>query len=134
MAVAQPALEVAISRRDSLKSFARTVAARYPPPAQLAFWGDTIRAVAVYVGRPMPTFRRRADLVPGLALVASEPAMRDLLGAGVVGFPMLSAEGRLGNVARGRVVLLEIATGRDLVSGSGHELLSSSAFFTLAAV
>jgi len=57
MAVAQPALEVAISRRDSLKSFARTVAARYPPPAQLAFWSDTIRAVAVYVGRPMPTFR-----------------------------------------------------------------------------
>ena len=114
MAVAQPALEVAISRRDSLKSFARTVAARYPPPAQLAFWGDTIRPVAVYVGRPMPTFRRREDLAPGLALVASEPAMRDVLGAGVVGFPMLSAEGRLGNVARGRVVLLEIATGRDL--------------------
>ena len=112
MAVAEPALEAAISRRDSLKPFASSVAARYPPPARLAFWGDTIRPVAVYVGRPMPTFRRRADLAPGLALVGSEPAMRRLLDAGVVGFPMLSAEGRLGNVARGRVMLLEVATDR----------------------
>jgi len=123
MAAGQPALEAAISQRDSLKPFASAVAARYPPPAQLAFWGDTIRPIAVYVGRPMPTFRRRADLVPGVALVASEPAMRDLLGAGVVGFPMLSAEGRVGNVARGRVVLLEIARGRDLVSRTLVSLL-----------
>jgi len=41
--------------------------------------------------------------------LGSEAAMRGLLDAGVVGFPMLSAEGRLGNVARGRVMLLEIA-------------------------
>ena len=112
MAVAQPALEAAISRRDSLKPFASGVAARYPPPARLAFWGDTIRPVAVYVGRPMPTFRRRADIAPGLALVGSEAAMRRLLDAGVVGFPVLSAEGRLGNVARGRIMLLEVATDR----------------------
>src|SRR5207245_10700745 len=31
MAVAEPALEAAISRRDSLKPFASSVAARYPP-------------------------------------------------------------------------------------------------------
>ena len=112
MAVAQPALEAAISRRDSLKPFASGVAARYPPPARLAFWGDTIRPVAVYVGRPMPTLRRREDIAPGLALVGSEAAMRQLLDAGVVGFPMLSAEGRLGNAARGRIMLLEVATDR----------------------
>ena len=109
MAAGQPALEAAISQRDSLKPFARAVAARYPPPAALAFWRDPIRPVAVYVGRPVPTYRRREELAPGLALMGSEPAMWDLLGAGVVGFPMLSAEGRLGNVARGRVMLLEIA-------------------------
>ncbi len=113
MAVAQPALEAAISRRDSLKPFASGVAARYPPPARLAFWGDTIRPVAVYVGRPMPTLRRREDIAPGLALVGSEAAMRRLLDAGVVGFPVLSAEGRLGNVARGRVMLLEVASGSE---------------------
>src|SRR6266516_2369518 len=44
--------------------------------------------------------------------LGSEEAMRGLLEAGVVGFPMLSAESQLGNVARGRVMLLEIATGR----------------------
>ena len=110
MAAGQPALEAAISRRDSLKPFAAAVAARYPPPAPLAFWGEPIRPVAVYVGRPMPALRRREDLAPGLALVGSEPGLRALLAAGVVGFPMLSAEGRLGNVARGRVMLLEIAT------------------------
>src|SRR5439155_1258235 len=36
----------------------------------------------------------------------------------VVGFPTLSAEGRLGNVARGRVVLLEVAAGRATAVGS----------------
>ncbi len=110
MASGQPALEAAISRRDSLKPFAAAVAARYPPPTPLAFWGEPIRAVAVYVGRPMPALRRREELAPGLALVGSEPGLRALLAAGVVGFPMLSAEGRLGNVARGRVMLLAIAT------------------------
>src|SRR5439155_623242 len=69
MAAGQPALEAAISQRDSLKPFARAVAARYPPPAALAFWRDPIRPVAVYVGRPLPTYRRREELLPGLALV-----------------------------------------------------------------
>jgi len=118
MAAGQPALEAAISQRDSLKPFARAVAARYPPPAALAFWRDPIRPVAVYVGRPLPTYRRREELLPGLALVGSEPALRDLQRAGVVGFPTLSAEGRLGNVARGRVVLLEVAAGRATAVGS----------------
>ena len=108
MAAGQPALEAAISRRDSLKVFAAAVAARYPAPAPLAFWQETIRPVAVYVGRPMPTLRRREDCAPGLALVGSEPALRGLLAAGVTGSPVLSAEGRLGNIARGRVLLLEV--------------------------
>ena len=112
MAAGQVALEAAVSRRDSLAPFARAAAARYPPPARLAFWGESIRPVAVYVGRPMPTLRRSEQLAPGLALVGSEPAMRGLSDSGVVGYPMFSAEGRLGNVARGRVILLEIVTGR----------------------
>src|SRR5207249_1614579 len=126
MAAGQPALEAAISQRDSLKPFARAVAARYPPPAALAFWRDPIRAVAVYVGRPLPTYRRREELLPGLALVGSEPALRDLLRAGVVGFPTLSAEGRLGNVARGRVVLLEVAAGRATAVGSSRSPSSAA--------
>jgi hypothetical protein len=120
MAVGQPALEAAISRRDSLRPFAAAVAARYPAPARLAFWKEAIRPVAVYVGRPMPTLRGRAELTPGLALVGSEPVLWGLLDAGVVGFPMRSAEGRVGNLAQGRVLLVEIgpaaATPLDLTS------------------
>ena len=112
MAAGQPALEAAVSRRDSLKLFASAVAARYPPPAPLAFWRDPIRPVAVYVGRPMPTLRRPEDVTPGLALVGSEPALWRLLDAGVNAFPMLEAEGRVGNITRGRVMLMEIAPRR----------------------
>ena len=112
MAAGQPALEAAVSRRDSLKLFASAVAARYPPPAPLAFWRDPIRPVAVYVGRPMPTLRQPEDVTPGLALVGSEPALWRLLDAGVIGFPMLEAEGRVGNITRGRVMLMEIAPRR----------------------
>jgi 4-amino-4-deoxy-L-arabinose transferase-like glycosyltransferase len=111
MVLGVPALEQAVSRRDSLKEFARAVAVRRPAPSPLGFWKEPVRTVAVYVGRGVPTLRRREELVPGLALIASEPAARTLSGAGVIVFPLLAGEGRLGNVARGRVMLLEIAPG-----------------------
>src|SRR5207249_356213 len=40
MAAGVPVLEQAVSRRDSLKDFARGVAARRPPPTPLAFWQE----------------------------------------------------------------------------------------------
>jgi len=109
MMVGAPALEQAISRRDSLKQFARGVAARRPPPAPLAFYAETVRPVAVYLGRDVPTLRRPADLPPAVAVITTETGFRSLASAGVVSFPLLAGEGRVGNAARARVVLLEIA-------------------------
>ena len=111
MLVGVPALEQERSRRDSLKPFARTVATLRPPPAPLAFWRDTLRPVVVYVGRHVPTLRQRNAVVPGIALIVAEPAWEALSRDGVVGFPLMMGAGRVGNLAVGRVFLLEIAPG-----------------------
>jgi hypothetical protein len=102
-----PALEQAISRRDSLKPFALGVTARRPPPEPLAFWDEPVRSVAVYLGRTVPTIRRVEDVPPGLAVIATETGFRSLAKGGVVSFPLLTAEGRIGNEGRGRVALLD---------------------------
>jgi 4-amino-4-deoxy-L-arabinose transferase-like glycosyltransferase len=109
MVVGVPALEQSVSRRDSLKAFALGVAARRPPPEPLAFWAEPVRPVAVYLGRQVPTVRRPEDVGPGLAVIATEAGFRSLTHAGVIGFPLLAGEGRIGNVARGRIVLLDVA-------------------------
>jgi 4-amino-4-deoxy-L-arabinose transferase-like glycosyltransferase len=111
MAVGVPALEQAVSRRDSLKPFARTVAELASPPGGLAFYPEPLRTVAVYVGRPVPTLRRRDAIVPGIGLIVPEPAWSALSRGGVVGFPLLIGEGRVGSAGRSRVLLLEIAPG-----------------------
>src|SRR5207248_1615574 len=54
MVLGAPALERAVSRGDSLKAFAAAVAARHPPPDGVAFYRETIRPIAVYLGRPVP--------------------------------------------------------------------------------
>jgi hypothetical protein len=107
MVVGVPALEQSISRRDSLKPFALGVAARRPPPEPLAFWDEPVRSVAVYLGRPVPTIHRAEDVSPGLAVIATETSFRALAQGGVVSFPLLTAEGRIGNEGRGHVALLE---------------------------
>ena len=117
-----PALEQAVSRSDSLKEFARGVAARRPPPEPLVFYAEPVRAVAVYVGRRVPTVRRPEDVAPGLAVIATEAGFRTLANAGVVGFPLLAGEGRIGSAARGRIVLLDVtasAVGKPLPPPSG---------------
>jgi 4-amino-4-deoxy-L-arabinose transferase-like glycosyltransferase len=111
MLVGMPALEQERSRRDSLKPFARTVATLRPPPAPLAFWRDTLRPVVVYVGRPVPTLRHRDAVVPGIGLIVREPDWGALSRDGMVGFPLLIGTGRVGNMAVGQVLLLEIAPG-----------------------
>jgi len=107
MVAGEPALAQAISARDSLKPFAEAVATRYPPPAPLVFYGDPIRSVAVYVGRQVPSARRPRRIGPRTAVIATEPAYEEIAEAGLVGPALLVAEGRVGNEARGRVVLAE---------------------------
>ena len=107
MVVGQPGLERAISGRDSLKPFAMAVVGRYPAPAAVGIFGESIRPLAVYLARRVPTLRRRDALAPGLAVIVTEPAYARLESAGLLGPALLDAEGRIGNLGRARVVLAE---------------------------
>jgi 4-amino-4-deoxy-L-arabinose transferase-like glycosyltransferase len=107
MAFGTPAVEQAVSRRDSLKPFALAVATRHPRPDPVAFWGETIRAVAVYVGRPVPRVGRNG-LTPGVAVIVRERDLGRIARLGVLGVPVEIAEGRTDNTERGRVVLLDV--------------------------
>lgn len=108
MLLGLPALERAVSRRDSLRPFAEAVARTVPRDAPLVFFPETMRPVAVYAGRAIPPVRRRRDLPPGAFVIAAEPAWRDLHAAGRVGMPLLEGHGRHGNVDRGRVILARV--------------------------
>lgn len=110
MLVGAPALEQAVSRRDSLKAFALAVAAQHPPPAALAFHGPVVRSVAVYIGRPVPTLAG-PGAAPGLGVIATEPAYRRLARTVPLSRPLLAAEGRIGNLGRGRVVMGIVSPG-----------------------
>jgi hypothetical protein len=107
-AAAPPRLDAATSVHDSLKAFGIQAGARFPPDRPLAFYGDVVRPVVVYVGRPVPSLGRRPDdIAPGQGIVAFEPAYRALAEAGYVGPPLATAEGRIGNVERATLVLAE---------------------------
>lgn len=108
LAVGAPAVEAASSRRDSTAAFARAVAARVPRDQPLAFYGSPVRSVVVYLGRPVPSLRRRpAAITPGLAVIAFKPAYDALAQSGYVGPPLAEGAGRIGNIARGELVLAE---------------------------
>jgi hypothetical protein len=104
MVLGAPAVDRAVSRHDSLKTFARAVAARHPPPDRVAFYGETIRPIAVYLGRLVP----RVDAVRAdAAVITTGDAALSLAPSGEAALPVLVAEGRVGNLSRATVVLLE---------------------------
>jgi 4-amino-4-deoxy-L-arabinose transferase-like glycosyltransferase len=106
--VGVPALEGAIAERDSLKEFAHAVGTRFPPPTALGFDRQLVRSVVVYAGRHIPTLRRRDARTPGLTLIATEDAYRELVQSGAAGPPLLMGTGRVGNTRRDRLVLFEV--------------------------
>jgi 4-amino-4-deoxy-L-arabinose transferase-like glycosyltransferase len=109
MALGVPALEQVISRRDSLKTFAHDVVEARPPPAAIDFYGEAIRPVVVYVGRPIATLSRMENPAEGAVVIATEEGARALARRGILALPLVVGEGRIGNLERGRIVLLEIA-------------------------
>jgi hypothetical protein len=111
MAVGEPALEAATTRRDTLEPFALAAAAHFAPGHPLAFYGSTVRTVVVYVGRPIPSLARRPDrIAPGQGVIALEAAHQALATAGRVGPPLASATGRVGALERATLVLAEGTT------------------------
>jgi 4-amino-4-deoxy-L-arabinose transferase-like glycosyltransferase len=116
MLAGAPALERAITRRDSLKGFAFAVAGHTPPGSTLAFYGETIRPVAVYLGRETATVARSAPVTPGLVLIARGADYDALARDGRVGPPLLEARGRVGNLERGRALLAVAGASRSRAS------------------
>jgi len=109
LALGAPALEASTASRDTFRDFGREVAARVPADRPLVFYGEPVRSIVVYVGRPIPSIRRRPErLPPDGWVLAFEPAYRALAQAGLVGPPLVRATGRIGNLGRGEVVLAEV--------------------------
>jgi len=108
MVAGAPAVERALASRDSLRPFARAVAARYAGGARVAFYGRPVRPVVVYLGRHVPTLAGRAEAItPGLAVIVTEDEYRRLAADHILGAPLLSAIGRIGNRGRGWIILAE---------------------------
>lgn len=108
VAVGAPVVAAAAPGPASFRRFALAARARFPAPSGLAFYGEPVRTVVVYVGRPVRSLGRDPDAVtPGLGVIASEAAHARLAAAGVVGEPLARAHGRVGNLAHGTLVLAE---------------------------
>ena len=108
MAAVLPALERQVAGRDSFRPLATAIAARYPAPGPIAFYGRPVRSLVVYLGRHAPTLGGHRDAIaPGLPVIAEEADYRRLAADHLVGAPLLSAAGRVGNHARGSLVLAE---------------------------
>ncbi len=113
MAAGVPRLAKAVSDRDSLRPFAVEVRRLSADDARLAFYPLPMRPVVVYLGRHVPTLRRR-ELASAASVITTVAMQRDLERAGVVGRPVVAAVGRAGNLGRVEVVLAPV------VAGGGH--------------
>jgi len=108
LAVGAPTAAVRASQAQSLRPFADTVRARFPEPGGLAFYGETVRSVIVYVGHPVPSLGRDAGrITPGLGVIATPAAYEVLAGAGYVGPTLAIGSGLTGNLERSTLVLAE---------------------------
>ena len=107
-AIGAPAVAVARPAAASLRNLARTAAERFPTPGALAFYGEPVRSLVVYVGHPVPSLARDTSrITPGLGLVLTLRAYERLAVQGVVGPRMATGEGQIGNLERGTLVLAE---------------------------
>ena len=112
MLVIQPSIQSALAGRASLKPFAAAVTDNVPEGAPLYFFGQILRPVVVYVGRPIPRLRQHgARTAPGPTyIIVTEASLPRLLETGRHVRTIAEHVGRVGNLARGRVLLVEISS------------------------
>lgn len=92
----------------SFRRFAEAARTTFPGSTDLAFWGLPVRSVVVYVGHPVPSLDRDRDRIsPGLGVIATVPAYARLAADGRLGAPIVTGEGQIENVERGKLVLAE---------------------------
>lgn len=108
MTIGMPLVEQSTSTRDSFRSFADDVVARFPDDQPLAFYAQPVRSIIAYVGRPIPALRRRVTRIePGTGIIALEPAHAALVASGYAGPPLAAGTGRVGNLERATLILAE---------------------------
>jgi 4-amino-4-deoxy-L-arabinose transferase-like glycosyltransferase len=108
LALGAPAVAEQTTARASLRSLAETARRRFPAPGALAFYGPESRSIVVYVGHPVPTLGRDASrIAPGMGIIATLPAYQVLAQNGYVGDSIAMAEGQVGNLEQGTLVLAE---------------------------
>jgi hypothetical protein len=108
LAVGAPAVAEQTTARASVRPLADAARRRFPAPGTLVFYGPEARAIVVYVGHPIPTLGRDATrITPGMGVIATLPAYQVLAENGYVGDSLAMAEGRIGNLERGTLVLAE---------------------------
>jgi 4-amino-4-deoxy-L-arabinose transferase-like glycosyltransferase len=110
MLLGQPFVDRTLTAASSLEPFATVVRAHVPTGSPLYFFGPVIRPLVVYVGRPIPRFRQdlgRAD--PGGAyLIVLEPDLPHVRSVRPDARILADHTGRVGNLARGRVALVQL--------------------------
>jgi 4-amino-4-deoxy-L-arabinose transferase-like glycosyltransferase len=108
IAVGAPAMAVQADAGRSLRTFAEAALAHFPGPTALAFYGEPVRSIVVYVGHPVRSLDRSVlDITPGLGVIAPEPAYRVLAARGHLGPPLATGSGQTGNLERGTLVVAE---------------------------
>jgi len=110
MLTIQPTLQSELVARASLKPFVAAVKRNVPEGDPLYFFGQALRPVVVYWGRPIPRLRR--DLAyAGSArayIMVTEEDLPRLLETDRHVRTIVEHVGRIGNLARGRVLLVEV--------------------------
>jgi len=110
MIVMQPFAEHALTTASSLKPFAAVVREQVPAGSRLCFFGSVVRPLAVYVGRPIPRCRRDLGEVGagGAYLIVLEADLARVRESRSNARIVAEQAGRVGNLTRGRVVLVEV--------------------------
>jgi 4-amino-4-deoxy-L-arabinose transferase-like glycosyltransferase len=107
----QPTAERALARVASLKPFAAVVERTVPVGAPLYFYGRVVRPLVVYLGRPVPRIRRHLGGVEtgrGAYLIVAAADREQLRRLRPDARILAEHTGRVGNLARGRLALLEV--------------------------
>lgn len=110
MLVLQPTISAALAERSSLKPFVAVVRRTVPGTAPLYFFGSVLRPVVVYLNRPLLSLRRDLSRARGSPayLIVTEADLPRLLEVTPDARTLAEHVGRVGNLARGRVLLVEV--------------------------
>ncbi len=108
LTLGSPLLDAQRNRHESLHPFADAVAARSLASVPLVFYKMESRPIIVYLGQRIPILWRAEALSPPMLVIVKAQDYEELAAAGRLGAPLLSAEGRVGNLEQSRVVLAEV--------------------------